>query len=604
MTTLLQDLRSLLAQPAGRRPLLLFLLSAALALFVAFRVVTPAQTERLIVKGGYFYVLAVFAAWVIFAWRLMQARRGMCVSWVRRPGRVGLFLMAATGFAVWTDDFAHKVLFDEYVVQGTAWHMHLTKEIGAPLRAFDFSGTWMVIDTFLDKRPYFFPFLVSLLHDLTGFRLANVYVLNVAVAFALLGATYWLVRSLTARRGPALLAVALLASLPLFGQNATGASMELLNLGMIAAVMVGAVLYLRVPTDDRLSFLILGTVLLAQTRYESVLFVFPVAVIIATGWWRAGRILLPWPALLAPLMLVPYVWHDRFVSSRPVLWQLREGEVARFAWQYLAGNLEGARQFFFSTSPGQPNSLWLTIVGLLGLGWAAVHAVKFLRGRAAGNGRPSPDAIVVLLFGLTVAANLGLLMFYYWSRLDEPIAARFALPSYFFLAVLAGWWARTLDVRGWPATGIMAGGLAVWVLVFGFTAYAHRFYTSQNMVMHELNWEIEQAAKRPRPTLLITSKATLPFLMEKIPAVNTVLARVRLPQIAWHMKQGTFREVIVTQVIRPMSAQGDAIIDPEDEFPVSLHLETIAEKRFGGRWIRISRVTGIDLPPPTPSPAQ
>ena len=132
MTTLLQDLRSLLAQPAGCRPLLLFLLSAALALFVAFRVVTPAQTERLIVKGGYFYVLAVFAAWVIFAWRLMQARRGMCVSWVRRPGRVGHFLMAATGFAVWTDDFAHKVLFDEYVVQGTAWHMHLTKEIGAP----------------------------------------------------------------------------------------------------------------------------------------------------------------------------------------------------------------------------------------------------------------------------------------------------------------------------------------------------------------------------------------------------------------------------------------------------------------------------------------
>lgn len=604
MTTLLQDLRSLLTQPSGRRPLLLFALSAALALFAAFRAVTPGQVERLIVKGGYFYILAVFTAWVIFAWRLAQTRRDVCVAWVRRPGWVGLFLVAATAFAVWTDNFAHKVLFDEYVVQGTAWHMHLTKEVGAPLRAFDFSGTWMVIDTFLDKRPYFFPFLVSLLHDLTGFRLANVYVLNVAVAFVLLGSTYWLVRSLTSRRGPALLAVALLATLPLFGQNATGASMELLNLGMIAAVMVGAVLYLRVPTDDRLSFLILGTVLLAQTRYESVLFVFPVALIIVTGWWRAGRILLPWPALVAPLLLVPYVWHDRFVTSRPVLWQLREGEVTRFAWQYLSGNLEGARQFFFSTSPGQPNSLWLTIVGLAGLVGAAVQAVNYLRRRPEKPGRLVPDTIVLVLFGLTVAANLGMLMFYYWSRLDEPIAARFALPACFVLAVVAGWLAHMLDSRGWRATGIMAGGLAAWVLVFGATAYAHRFYTSQNMVMHELNWEIEQAAKRPRPALLITSKATLPFLMERIPAVNTVLARVRLPQIAWHMKQGTFREVLVTQVIRPMTAKGDAIIDPEDEFPGNVHLETVAEKRFGGRWIRISRVTGIDLPPPVTSPAQ
>lgn len=604
MTTLLQGLRLLLAPSGSRRALLLFALSAAGAIFAAFVAVTPAQVERLIIKGGYFYILAVFAAWVIYAWRLAQARREVCLGWIKRPGATGLCLAGATLFAVWTDDFAHKVLFDEYVVQGTAWHMHLTKEVGAPLRAFDFSGTWMVIDTFLDKRPYFFPFLVSLLHDLTGFRLANVYVLNVGVAFALLGATYWLVRSLTARRGPALLAVALLATLPLFGQNATGASMELLNLGMIAAVMVAAVLYLRGPTDDRLAFLVLGTVLLAQTRYESVLYVFPVALIIVTGWWRLGRILLPWPALVAPLLLVPYVWHDRFVTSRPVLWQLREGEVTRFAWQYLSGNLEGARQFFFATSPGQPNSLWLTLVGLAGLVWAVIAGLKRLRRGGEDSARPSPDVIVLLLFGLTVAANLGMLMFYYWSRLDEPIAARFALPACFMLAVWAAGFARAGDARGWRATPIMAGGLAVWVLVFGATAYAHRFYTSQNMVMHELNWEIEEAAKRPRPTLLITSKATLPFLMEKIPAVNTVLARVRLPQIAWHLKQGTFREVIVTQVIRPMSARGDAIIDPEDEFPDSLHLEMIAEKRFGGRWIRISRVTGIDLPAPVTSPAQ
>ena len=587
------SIRGLLHPPVTRRALALFAGSAALAVWLAFVAVAPARTERLIVHGGYYYILAVFGLWIFFGARLASARRETWMAWLRAPGFAGLFLVAATVFAVATDGFAHKVLFDEYVLEGTAWHMHLTKEIGTPIRAYDFSGTWLVIDTFLDKRPYFFAFLVSLLHDLTGFRLENVFVLNVALTFALLAATYWLVRAVTARAAPALLAVALLATLPLFGQNATGASMELLNLAMIAAVMIAATLYLRVPGDDRLSFLVLGTVLLAQSRYESVLFVFPVAAVIVLGWWRAGRVVLSWPALLAPLLLVPYVWHDRFVSTKPTLWQLREGESARFAWHYLGNNLEGARKFFFSISPAQPNSLWLALVGLAAAAWAVISLWRRWRARDLRGVTGTAEFPVVALFALTVAANLGMLMFYYWSRLDEPIASRFALPLCFVFALGGGWLANSLGRRWRHAMPVLAGGLAAWVLVLGAPAYAHRLYTTQNLVMHELNWELEEVAARPGPVLLITAKATLPFLLEKIPAVNTFLARVRAPQIAWHMKQGTFREVVVSQVLRPTSGQGEMIVDPDEELPENFRLETVAEKRFGARWIRISRVREI-----------
>ena len=52
-------------------------------------------------------------------------------------------------------------------------------------------------------------------------------------------------------------------------------------------------------------------------------------------------------------------------------------------------------------------------------------------------------------------------------------------------------------------------------------------------------------------------------------------------------------EVLVSQVLRPTSAKGEAIVDPDDELPENFRLETIAEKRFGARWIRISRVMEI-----------
>ena len=203
--------------------------------------------------------------------------------------------------------------------------------------------------------------------------------------------------------------------------------------------------------------------------------------------------------MIAPLLLVPYVWHDRFVSTKPILWQLREGEVTRFAWQYLAGNLEGARNFFFSIAPAQPNSLWLALVGLAAIGWAAVRLWQRWRSRELRRAAGTAEMPIMALFALTIAANLGMLMFYYWSRLDEPIASRFALPACFVLALGGGWFAHSVGRHWRHATFVIGGGLAAWVLVLGAPAYAHQYYTSQNLVMHELNWELEQVTARPRP---------------------------------------------------------------------------------------------------------
>ncbi len=584
----------LFREASDRRRALLFLVSGLLAGAAGFVLVAPPVAEKLIVAGGYYYLLGVFAAFAFFAGRVAAARREVWAGWWRGRGGVALALVAGTLFTVWSDTFQHKVLFDEYVLQGTAWHMHLTKEVGAPVRAYDIQGTWLAIDAFLDKRPYFFTFLISLAHDLTGFRLENAYALNVALTGVLLGLVYWLVRALTGRRGPALLAMGLLATLPLVGQNTTGASMELHNLTMIAVVLAAGVLFLRAPDADRLALLVLATVLLAQSRYESVLFVAPVAGIILIGWWRGGRALLPWPAIVAPLLLVPYAWHSRIVDAKPALWQLREGDTSRFGWQYVAGNLEGARDFFFAISPGQPNSLWLTLLGLAGLAGAGGVLIARLR-RAPGT--ISPAVAVVMLMGAGIATNLGLLMFYYWSRFDEPITARFALPSCLLLALVAGWLVSRLDARRIPATRVAFFGLGVWLLAFGDRAYARRLYTSQNMVARETDWEVAQALRQPGPVLIITTRATMPYLLHRVSAVLTPVARTRAAQIAWHLREGTFRTVLVAQVLRPTTAEGDAGIDPDDVLPPEFKLEPLERKRFGMRWIRISRLVAVDVEP-------
>ena len=139
--------------------------------------------------------------------------------------------------------------------------------------------------------------------------------------------------------------------------------------------------------------------------------------------------------------------------------------------------------------------------------------------------------------------------------------------------------------------------VGVWLLVFAAPAYARRLYTSQNLVAHEIEWELAQALRQPGPVLMITTRATMPYLLHRVSAINTPVARTRTAQIAWHLREGTFRTVLVSQVLRPTTAGGDAGIDPDDVLPPEFKLEPIERKRFGMRWIRISRLIAVEVEP-------
>jgi len=166
--------------------------SGALAFVVGFIAFTPATMELMIRQGGYYYVAAVFVGFSFYALRLARSRAELWQQWLRAPGWPGLALIGAAVFVLWSDPFKHKVLFDEYVLQGTAFQMHAAKEYGTLVRAYEIAGSWVAIDSFADKRPYFFTFLVSLVHDLTGYRLINIFLVNVALTPVFLALVYWL----------------------------------------------------------------------------------------------------------------------------------------------------------------------------------------------------------------------------------------------------------------------------------------------------------------------------------------------------------------------------------------------------------------------------
>ena len=286
--------------------LLALALTAPLAVWVGFIGSSVRQAELLVNRGAYPVLWVSVALFMVALWHMWRTRRPASNPLTRREAwTAGLVIAGFSWLAFNAEPLRAKVLNDEFVLQSTAFNLHFFREAGTMVRGYDIGGVFLSLDNYIDKRPLLYPFIVSLAHDLTGYRVLNAFLVNVAMHPLLLGLAWWLARRLAGPRA-GLIAVALLGSLPLLAQNATGAGMELTNALMILVAAALAIQYLERPDAPRLSAFALALVLLCQTRYESAIFVPAGALVVIIGWWREQRLVLSWPAVLAPLLLIPF----------------------------------------------------------------------------------------------------------------------------------------------------------------------------------------------------------------------------------------------------------------------------------------------------------
>lgn len=579
----------------GGRRALGFAIAAGLAVWLGFAGLPVRLAEEVVKRGGYYFMALTFAAWV---WTLIVAFRRRRESAAVAPAetfsslhRIGLGALIGllTLMAVQSEPYRGKILNDEFVLQSTAYNLHHFRDVATMVRGYDVEGTFISTDNYLDKRPYFYPFLVSLLHDFTGYRSANAFALNSVLYAVALGLVFAVGRSLAGWRG-GLLATLFAGALPLLGQNATGSGMELLNIVMILATLWLGARYLADPEEAGLNAFILAAILLAQSRYESALYVVAAAGVVLLGWRAAHRIILPWSALAAPLLLLPVALQNRVVANSPLLWELDEARKVRFSVDYLPANLRGALAFLFNGNAERANSLLLSTVGLAALAGLFVLAVWRWRSWR----RRLPMELALGCFASVIIANMGLVMFYYWSSFDDPMASRFSLPGLMLMIFAVVVMARWLD-RRLPATLlllVLAGG---WALPDAAAKFGHHYYS--HMGNDEIAWHHRLVQSRPSARrLVISNRTSLSWLLEETPAILLDRARLVADRLQHQLSQPLFDEILVIQALRPTSAEGDFRLPEEESLPDFFRTELLAEKRFGTRLCRVSRLVAVDLP--------
>ena len=354
-----------------------------------------------------------------------------------------------------------KVLADELVLVGISRSIHEERQVAAPLALQDAAGAVKISYGYLDKRPYLFPFTVAFLHDLTGYRPANAFVLNAMltpVFFYCLFLAGW---KWSGTVWAGYIAVLMTAAIPLFAHNFTGAGFEVLNATLILVLFLWALMYSRTGAPELQLGLVATALLVAYTRYESVLYLVAVVGVVLWVELRERRYYLN-PAVGALVVLaIPLGCIFRAVASQKAqFFQLADrGVQTAFSWSYIPGNLPSALEFFFADDHVQMASRWISIACLLGGLFAALEGVRILR--------TSPRSIrwgAPLLIGVTVLANMLLLLSYHWGQLSDPLVSRLAIP-FMIASILATVWAAGRAKHARRVSLLLAG-------VAGFSIYA------------------------------------------------------------------------------------------------------------------------------------
>mgnify|MGYP001774393786 CR=1 FL=1 len=285
-------------------PSLIFgLLSALIALYLAWG--RPlSQAYQGVRYGGYLTVLALSLFWLVAGLPLL-------VSLLKQRSIRGVdacccaALLGLAAYLLWQLPPRFEVLSDELTLQNTALYMFSEREVFSANQGFWVDGDFEVTSGHLNKRPFLYPFLVSLTHSALGYDLMHAFRLNLVFSLIALAAGYSLLRLRFSSSLSVLIALIPMAVSSLFLSNARAAGFEMLHFCFLAIYGLALTLYGRRADARSEAFLVATTLLIAYIRYESCVLVLVTGALLVHTFIQRRQWLQSQLKVIAPFFLVP-----------------------------------------------------------------------------------------------------------------------------------------------------------------------------------------------------------------------------------------------------------------------------------------------------------
>jgi hypothetical protein len=504
----------------------------------------------------------------------------------------GVLLLAflLTGLMFLVSPHQFRILADETNLVSVSYSMFMGHSFANVTESLYFYEQHHPLSSTLDIRPNFYPFLIYLVHVVKGYSAYNGFVVNYIAGVASL----WLVYSLLGRWFRwqiALLGMLMLAAFPVFVLWVTASGFEIVNLAMALLAFYLLHEYLEVRDSKNLEGLLLTLVLLAQTRYESAVFVIAIGAVLAISLRPTYLHSLPKRFAIIPWLFLPIAWH-RLLKTDKADYQVY-GDDQIFGIDNLVNNLPMALDYF---TAGQEWYGTIALVFYLAVAGFLLALVKILLRRSA----ISPSGEYVFLAGSLSFLGLLVVVFsYYWGNLTYVFTLRLGIIFIPFLVVPACYLVSeilTLSVRwGIPAQFGKLSALMGISLVLWFWPVAGKNEAVEKLTLNRLyqsTLSFLQAEYPAHNNLIVTDRPGM-YTVHQWGAVSTGYARNKYDSILEGLEKKLYQNVLVIQEV----SYDTGLANEATEIPDVLHLETLFETQFDAeKAMRISRVVGRTEP--------
>ncbi len=570
--------------PKSLQNLVLWTSPVLAACLIGFTVFNRVRMEHWFNRGTYYLIAALFGVWVWIVFRTAAVHwKGLKASLAQN--RHGLWFSLLLTVAVFlTVPCSFRVMMDQPELVNVSKSMTYERRVDIHLEGYWQPDGYKPTARYIEKRPFLFPFLIHVVHVLTGYRPENAFVVNFIAQLVLFSLSFILAARLLGGPVWGYVTLLLLASQPLVTQCATSAGFETVQAVFFLAVLASLGWYLKKPSPDRLCFLWAQTIAFVNTRYESIAIAAALFfLMLPFVRWRdvAAR---AYVYALTPLLLLPTLWQRILFTSE--IWNYDDGErplsTPVFALKHaIRHNFDFVQKAmdFYSTLP------YAGIVNIAGLAGLALFCVRFA-GKKEVMSRPARRTAWII--GALIVLFWAIVTSYFYSNVDRSHEVRFYL---IFVIVLSMFAVYLMSRWTIPGTKTVAVLLSLGCLLL----YHPVAMTGALSKSHTLTREFKLMADyfRHEPDKRFVIVYDWPIVLTIFDYGATSFIKVnRNPEktILSHLRSGELRDVFVVQRIK-ISKQGSRIASETSLDPGHFRLELIVELKNGrGKALRISRV--------------
>ena len=558
------------------------ILTAVLALaIIGYRFWGMDQATALWLQYNFSYwtVLAALG-WFMWSLKCEADFRFLSIRSFLRGHSVGILIVVACGvFLQIQEPHMLKVLQDEPTHLATSLLIHKQRAVATPAEAHIFDGELIYLHAVPEVRMFLFSTLLSMVHDVSGYRVENVFILNAFLSTLVLALLY-VCGNMFAGRNGGCLAVVLMAGVPLLSQVATSGSYDLLNLVLLLGLFISTRHYLLSPAVGGLNLMLSVGVLLALSRYESILYLLiPIGAMLYK--WRGEKaVSFTRSAMLSPLAVWPCFTANFIMLSNDgfTLSSYREKGAGFFGLQYFAENARQAVYYLFNFDLDSTNSVLLSTLGLLGL--VALWVTWSVRFRRAGAISFETKLLTVVSIFIFVMYLFVLTNF--WGRPTQSSATRFILPLYAIMSLAAVWLVRNSSKQK-KVTLVSLAAAGLFMMTFTNSSNVRASTTIHMSLPISYKWFLEYARKHDDGRTLYVADSSLYMLVYGYPSIPTSGLNTKLSSAVLCLKAGMYDEILIMDIRyrdpvsgnytnglgAPLSSRGQYEVVAEREFAYS-----------------------------------